>query len=642
VSIGTLFAPDSIAVFGASDRPGSWGRHLAEGALRSGVDVQLINPRRGGLGGVCFTALPERPAELAVVAVPPDRFAATVDIALAAGARSVVGITAGLSPAACHHIASRVRDQGANLLGPNCLGVFDSRSGLSLLWGDLPPGDVTLFSQSGNLSLELGAIASRSGLGFRRFASLGDCADLRAADLLGHHGDARAVALYLEDLSDGRELIGVAASLVDTGVPVALLAAGRSAVGAAAATSHTGALAGDHAVLAAACRDAGVRLVRTPTELIEACRAPGRRVITGRRLGIVCDGGGHGVIAADLAEAAGLDVPVPPVDLAGAGERDLHAYAEAVAGLASSTDVDAVLLTGYFGGYSAEDPAMADLELQVATEIAAVDGAAVFVHSFAGFPATGPSATVRQLTEAGVPVWAAVEHAVAAIGAAAVRSSGVPSPPDERPGSLPADGDPYWTGRELLPGVRFARAEEVFDAEGAALAAGRIGYPVVLKALGRAHKSDGGGVAVGLATEEALAEAFAAMPNSPAYAVEQQHDLAEGVEVLVGARRDRSFGPVVVVGAGGLLTELLDDSAVALAPVDRDRARDLVRSLRVHRLLAGYRGRPPVAEDALVDVIVVVAEAICRHPEITSVELNPVLVTATGATALDCHWENVS
>ena len=641
MSIGTLFAPDSIAVFGASDRLGSWGRHLAEGALRSGVDVQLINPRRGGLGGVCFSALPQRPAELAVIAVPAADFAATVDIALAAGARSVVGITAGLSPAVSHHIASRVRDQGANLLGPNCLGVFDSRSGLSLLWGDLPAGDVTLFSQSGNLSLELGAIARRSGLGFRRFASLGDCADLRAADLLAHHGDARAVALYLEDLRGGRELIGQAASLVDSGVPVALLAAGSSASGAAAATSHTGALAGDHAVLAAACRDAGVRLVSTPTELIEACRAPGHRVLAGRRLGIVCDGGGHGVIAADLAEAAGLDVSVPPVDLAGAGERDLHAYAKAVAGLASNADIDAVLLTGYFGGYSAEDPAMADLEMQVAAEIAAVEGAAVFVQSFAGFPAAGPSATVRRLTEAGVPVWAAVEHAIAAIAAAADRPARMPSLPDERAGTLPV-GDPYWTGRELLPSVRFARAEEVFDTEGAVAAAGRIGYPVVLKALGRAHKSDGGGVVVGLTTEEAVVEAFAALPHSPAYAVEQQHDLAEGVEVLVGARRDRSFGPVVVIGAGGLLTELLGDSAVALAPVDRDRARELVRSLRVHRLLAGYRGRPPVSEDALVDVIVVVAEAICRHPEIASMELNPVLVTAAGAIALDCHWENVS
>jgi acetate---CoA ligase (ADP-forming) len=237
-----LFAPESIAVFGASDRPGTWGRHLAEGALRSGADVQLINRRPP------FQTRVERPVQLAVVAVPAADFEATVDAALAAGAQAVVGITAGVSPSAS--FLSRVRAAGAVLLGPNCLGVFDADSDLNLMWGRLPPGDITLFSQSGNLALELGAIARRGGLGFRRFASLGDCADLGAADLLDHHGDARAVALYLEDLSDGRRLLSRAASLVDSGIPVALLAAGRSAAGAAAAVTHTGALAGDYAVLA--------------------------------------------------------------------------------------------------------------------------------------------------------------------------------------------------------------------------------------------------------------------------------------------------------------------------------------------------------------------------------------------------------
>ncbi|MEV6966659.1 acetate--CoA ligase family protein [Hamadaea sp. NPDC051192] len=643
-----LFAPDSIAVFGASDRPGSWGRHLAEGALRSGVDVQLVNPRPGRLHTVAFTPAPERPIDLAVIAVPAVGFAAAVDVALAAGARSVVGITAGLSRSESHQVAQLVRDQGATLLGPNCLGVYDSRSGLSLLWGELPPGDVTLFSQSGNLALELGVIARRSGLGFRRFASLGDCAGLRTADLLPEHGGARAIALYLEDFTDGRTLIDRAATIVDSGIPVALLAAGRSAVGAAAASTHTGALAGDHAVLAAACRDAGIRLVRTPTELIEACRVVPR--LRGNRVGIVGDGGGHGILAADLAIAAGLAVPRPPVDLAGAGERDMSAYSRAAGDLAATGDVDCVLLTGYFGGYSADDPAMAETELAVAGEIsdgAADGGVPVVVHSFAGFPPSGPSASVRRLAAAGIPVWPAVEHAIGALAHAATPARGVPplvSAVDAASSGVDAvpPGDWYFAGRALLPEVAFADAEPVRDAAEAVAAAERIGYPVVLKALGRAHKSDDGGVVLGLRTAAAVTAAFGRLPASSAYAVERQHDLAEGIELLVGARIDACFGPVVVVGAGGLLTEVLQDSAVALAPVDAYRAGDMLRELRLFPLLAGHRGRPAVDVTGVTSVIEAVSQAICRTAGLAALELNPVLVTSSGAVALDCHGENVS
>lgn len=637
--MNSLFAPASIAVFGASDHPGSWGRHLSEGALRSGVDVQLISLRPGGLHGIGFIPVPERPVELAVIAVPAAKFAAAVDIALAAGARSVVGVTAGLSPAESARIASVVRAAGATLLGPNCLGVFDAVSNLNLLWGELPPGDVTLLSQSGNLALELGAIAGRTGLGFRRFASVGDCADLGVADLLPHHGDARAVALYLEDMRGGRALIEQAASLVDSGIPVALLAAGRSTAGAAAAATHTGALTGDHAVLAAACRDAGIRLTRTPVELVEACRAPVRRGRV-RRLGVVCDGGGHGVVAADLASAAGIGV-APPVDLAGAGERDMHAYAVAVADLAARDDLDAVLLTGYFGGYSADEPELAGTEAQVADALATCR-VPLYVQSYAGFPASGPSPTVRRLAAAGVPVWPAIEHAVAALAHDdTVRLRPAPAVVDSGP---VAAGDPYWTGRDLLPDVSFARAEEVHDVAGALAAAERIGYPVVLKALGRAHKSDDGGVALGLPDAAALAAAFAQMPvgGAGAYAVEEMHDLGAGVEIFVGARRDPAFGPVVAVGAGGLLAEVLSDVALALAPLDTAAARSLIEDLRISRLLAGFRGGPALAVDALAEAVAAVSRAICARPAITIVELNPLLVTARRATALDCHWENAS
>ncbi|WP_027346081.1 acetate--CoA ligase family protein [Hamadaea tsunoensis] len=620
----SLFAPASIAVFGASSRVGSWGRQLAQGALGSGRPVQLVGRSLSLSDAV----------ELAVIAVPAPSFEAAVDCALAAGAKALIGITAGavVSPS----LLARVREAGAVLLGPNCLGVFDSVERLSLVWGSLPAGDIALFSQSGNLALEIGALAGRGGLGFRRFASLGDCVDLRAADLLGHHGDARVVALYLEDFSDGRALMAGCASLVDSGIPVVLLAGGRSRAGAAAAGSHTGALSSDHAVLASVCRDAGVRLVRTPTELVEACRA---RSLPGpvRRLGIVADGGGHGIVAADLAEEAGLEVPVPPVDLAGSGEKDLHNYARAVSDLAASGAVDGVLLTGYFGGYATDEPTLAATEAAVADELAAVR-VPLFVHSFAG-----RSATVERLERAGVPVWPAAEHALAAVSCAGTRSRRVPGPLP-RPSAVDdlPPGDAYLSGRALLPDVEFPRAAEVRDVTGALAAAGRIGYPVVLKALGRAHKSDDGGVALDVRSSAALIAAFANLPAAPSYAVEQQIDRSTGIEMIVGGRRDPSFGPVVLAGPGGVRAELTGGAAVAWAPVDEPAALALVRASGVGPLLDGYRGLPALAAEGLAALIVAVGRAFVDRPRLGVLELNPVLVTERGVTALDCHWENFS
>jgi acyl-CoA synthetase (NDP forming) len=661
-SVEALFTPRSVAVVGASATRGTWGYQLAIGALagRRHRRVHLVNPRRGELDGSPFApslASLDEPADLVVVAVPAAAFGSVVDDALATGARAVVGVTAGLPAPRVVETAARVRAAGALLLGPNCMGVFDAATSLRLLWGDLPAGDIALLTQSGNLALELGAIAGRGGLGCSRFASLGDAVDVTAAELLAacaEHDATRSVALYLESVGDGRAFLDAAASAIEVGKPVVLLAAGRSPVGARAARSHTGALASDHAVLASACRDAGIILVDSPTALVEATRVavlrrrPGLRA-TGRRLGIVADGGGHGVVAADLAVAAGLDVvafsaalssrlaadlpataaTANPVDLAGAGERDLFSYGRVVAAVAGSGEVDAVLLSGYFGAYGVDEPSQAATEATVADAIAAAP-VPVFVHSMAP-----DSATSHRLAGAGAPVWRAVEHALAAVPAALTTPTPVP----------PALGGGPPVGADLrgaleCAGVRFARARRVTTLAQARQAAAELTYPVVLKSTGLAHKSDVGGVALDLTDEEALNrawEAMAARLASPAYTVEEMVATRDGVEMIVGARRDPSFGPVVLVGVGGVLAELLADTAVALAPTDRAGALRLVAGLRGASLLHGHRGRPRVDTGALADVVAAVSRVAAGRPDVAELDLNPVLVTADGAIALDLH-----
>lgn len=382
-----LFDPGSVAVVGASDDPAKYGHAVASQALRAPGrrPVHLVN-RRGGtvLGRTAAPSLAAigEPVELVVISVPGAGFEAAVDDALACGARAIVGITAGFAEAGPEGlvrqraVAARVRAAGAVLVGPNCLGIADNTTELYLASDRFAPGGIALLSQSGNLALELQLRAAPHGLGFSRFVSLGNQADVTLVDLVedcARHEATAAIAVYAEDFGDGRAFARAAAA---AGKPVVLLSAGRGAASARSAQSHTGALTTSADVVAAACRDAGVELVHTPREMtvVLAALSAGPRT-SGRRTAVFTDGGGHGAIAADAAEDAGLDVPElgeraqarlravlweqsavgNPVDLAGMGEQNPHSYADTIAELLAADEVDAVLMTGYFGGYAASD-----------------------------------------------------------------------------------------------------------------------------------------------------------------------------------------------------------------------------------------------------------------------------------------------
>jgi len=316
-----LFDPASVAILGASDDPAKWGNWLARGALRGSHrrPVYLVN-RNGGevLGTRAYTSvteLPEAP-ELVVIAVPAAGFEQAVDDSLAMGARALVGITAGLGEAGGDAAAreqalvQRIRDAGAMLLGPNCLGVYDASSDLGLCSNEFPPGSIGLISQSGNLALELGLLARRYGLGFSRFASIGNQADLDLAELVASyagHAATDLIAVYVEDFRDGRAFVDAAAG---AGKPVVLITVGRSDAGARAAASHTGALVSSQATVEAACRAAGVHLVSTPGQMVDLAHALLQpRRLAGRRIAVLGDGGGHGALACDVATDAGLEVP---------------------------------------------------------------------------------------------------------------------------------------------------------------------------------------------------------------------------------------------------------------------------------------------------------------------------------------------
>lgn len=677
-----LFDPAAVAVLGASDDPRKWGNWLGKNALRGEHrrSVFLVNRRAPTvLGRPAYPSLAALPAapELVVLAVPAAAFDEAIDDALAAGARAILGITAGLAETGPEGrrreqaAVARVRAAGAVLLGPNCLGLMDAAAELHLASNDLPAGPIGLISQSGNLALEVGMRAEAARLGFARFASIGNQADLQVADLVEDFGRApgiEAIALYCEDFRDGRRFLEVARAATDAGTPVVMITVGASEAAARAARSHTGAMVSGQRSIEAACRAAGIEQVQTPKELVDLLQglllpaAP-----RGRRVAILADGGGHGAVAAEVAEHHGLVVPplpgevsdrltaatgttggtTNPVDLAGAGENDLWSFARVLEVLLDADDVDAVLMTGYFGGYGVYGPELAATERDVAAtlvELVTRTGKPLVTHSMLAAAATGEAdGPLARLQRGRLPVFPSVEDAAWVSGRlwrrAAGRLPALRPLPAARPG--PAAGG-YFAARALLEesGFPLVPARAVTDVAAALDAATALGWPVAVKAVALEHKSDAGGVVLGVRDAEHLEAVtadlwgrFGAHPLS----VEAMADPSGGVELLVGCVRDPRFGPVAVVGLGGVHTEILTDVAAALAPLDAGEAETLLRSLRGAPLLTGARGRPPLDLGAAAAAVAALSRAAAAHPAVAELEVNPLLVTPSGAYGLDAR-----
>jgi acetate---CoA ligase (ADP-forming) len=672
-----LFDPKTVAIVGASATVGKWGNWLARNALR-GKDrrrVFLVNRTAVEiLGEPVYPTVgdvPETP-ELVVITIGSAGFEQAVEDALAAGALAIVGITAalgelgGASLETQRRLAGRVREAGAVLVGPNCLGVADTGTGLNVAFGEFVPGPMAVVSQSGNIALELAKVSAKRGLGISRFISLGNQSDLTATelvDVLAGHEPTRVIAVYVEDFGDGREFLRAAQRSRAAGKPVVLLTVGSSRPAASAARSHTGALVSSSIAVEAACRAGGVLRVATSGEAVDLTLGLlMTRLPRGPRVGVVGDGGGHVALAADLLSEHGLAVPVltqhladriaarlpanaataNPVDLAGGGERDFFNYSNTVQALLESGEVDSVMLTGYFGGYSEDDPQLARIERDVARAMAAAveeSNRPLIVQSM--YP---DAPTLDPLRAAQVPIYDDIQSAARVlarlVGHVAHGPSGIPGLEPVKAGAPVVPG--YFATRRLLEsaGLVFPEAREVTDSAGARRAAAAIGYPVALKALGSEHKSDRGGVRVGIASEAELDEALADMSSRlhpPSFSIERVAPGGAGVELLVGVRRDHSFGPIIVVGAGGLFAELAGDVAVGLAPVAEDEAAALIRSLRIAPRLLGARGAPLLDVAAAARAAVMLSKLAALQPDIREIEINPLLVTAEGAIALDAR-----
>jgi acyl-CoA synthetase (NDP forming)/GNAT superfamily N-acetyltransferase len=678
-SLAPLLAPGSVAVVGASHRAGSIGRLILRNIQDAGFAGPLyaVHPAGGDIDGIpgvpSASALPE-PPDLAVLTVPAAATVAAAQECGQRGARSLVVITSGLTADQSAALLDICRQSGMRLVGPNCFGVAVPGIGLDATFAahHPRPGTAGLVVQSGGVGVALLEHFSRLGIGISSFASVGDKLDVSGNDMLqwwAEDGHTRLAVLYLESFGNPRKFARSAAR-VSASMPVLTVHAGRSAPGQRAAASHTAAAAAPLITRQALFEQAGVIATTSLGELLEAAALLAEQPVpAGRRVSIISNAGGAGVLAADACVEAGLSVAIPsrpaqaqltallpaaaavggPIDTTAAVSAD--AFAAALASAAGDAGVDAVLALVVPTAASDLIPALTAARLPVPLAAVVLDQA----ESVRLLPSTGGGP--------GVPAYAYPESAARALSRAARYGSWRSRPADtvpDLPGLRVADAKaliasflaempgggwlPAATADRLLRCYQLPMApfRLVTDADQAAAAAAEFGGPVAVKAEvpGLVHKSEAGAVLLGVAGPDQARAAFGTLAGRFAgrcTGAVVQPMITGGTEVIIGVVQEPVFGPLVVFGLGGVATEVLGDHAARLAPLTTTDADDLIHSIRAAPLLLGRGGQPPASIAALRDALLRVSRLADDLPEVTELDLNPVLACPDGATVVDAR-----
>lgn len=687
-----LFAPRTIALLGAGQRPGSVGEVVTRNLLRAGFagQIMLVNPKGGEISGQAVYSgvglLPATP-DLAVIATPAETVPGLIAELGARGCRAAVVISSGFEGAGRaaelkQAMLDAARPHLLRILGPNCLGLISPTCGVNASFAERLPaaGRVALVAQSGAVAAAVMDRAPDLGIGFSHVVTVGDCADVDVGDLLDWLALDRgtdAILLYLEGLEDARKFMS-AARVAARAKPVAVLKAGRTASGAKAALSHTGALAGAFAVYEAAFRRAGLLVVDDLGDLLQAGAAFAAGVgEAGDRVAILTNGGGAGVLTVDALDLLGeracelssdtiaaLDRVAPPnwsrrnpVDIL--GDARPETFGAALEVLLSAPEVDAVIVLNC-------PTAVAD-SAQAASAVASAAKARpgkVVLTAWLGGEAM--SEARRRLAAANLPAYATPEEACRtyALLARARRNrellvhapAAAKTPPNPQAArqivaNAMAEGRTVLTDPETRSvlqayGVPVIESRQVRTPEEAGAAAEALGGPVALKILSRqiSHKSDVGGVALDLLAPEVAAAARrmkdtvrAMRPDAAieGFTVEPMVRRPEAQEILAGVVQDPTFGPVIMVGHGGVAVEVLADRALGLPPLNEALAREMIANTRVSRLLAGYRRRRPADLRSLSRVLVALGQLAADLPQITELDVNPLLCDADGVLAVD-------
>jgi acetyltransferase len=688
-ALSGLFSPDRVAVIGATDRDGAVGRALLENLASFPGEVVPVNPNRETvLGMECFPDLESvsepKSIDLAIVAVPATAAVDVVREIGTVGIENVVVITAGFSERGeqgrkrAAELTDVAMEYDLNLVGPNCVGVVSTRSGLNatFLEGAPPKGSISLLSQSGAFIAAVLGWAVQHEIGFRDIVSLGNEAVLDEIDFIAEWGDdpeTDVILAYLEDIEEGRQFIETARD-VTAETPVVVIKSGRTEAGAKAAASHTGSIAGSDQAYEAAFQQSGVLRAETIQEVFDFGQVlAGQPLLDRDEIAVVTNGGGPGVLATDAVDTSRLtlaqfDEPVR-ADLAAAlpeaaevsnpldiiGDADLDRFRDSLEIVLNADAVGgAVIISVPTALFEFEELAdvvgslqqtydkpvvtclMGGEEAERAADRLEVYGILNTFDPARAVPALGALADYRDVTG---------------------RTDEAPTEFDvdrQRAGEILAmahERDVDYLGVEAMDvldayGIPIPDGGLAESADDAVAIAEEIGGPVVMKLVSPdiIHKSDIGGVEVGVPIEDVRTTYRAFEERATSYdpdatllgvRVEATVDPAESTETIVGVNRDPQFGHLVMFGLGGIFVQIFEDTAFRVAPVSELEAREMTAEIHAAPMLRGARGRTEADLDALAETIQRVSQLVTDYPAITELDVNPLVVSPAGVSAID-------
>jgi acetyltransferase len=709
-----VFYPRSIAIVGASRDPTKRGFRSIEKLIEDGFagEIYPVNPKEleilGRAAYPTLAAIPG-PVDLALVCTPAKTLPDVIAQCGAKGVKGAVVLAGGFAEAGSEgrvlqeRMVTEARRYGVRIVGPNTSGIFNTHARSNIVgFSHLKSGGIALLSQSGNMALSLVTEAQANGqVGLSTYIGIGNESDVRFHEYLEFLRDdenTNVIIAYVEGMKDGQRFVETLRHVARE-KPVVIYKSGRTSAGRSSAQSHTGALAGDYAVSEGVLRQAGAILARKSDEILSLAEALSLLPpMASRRVAVLADGGGHATIAADALTEQGMQLAAladasrdalrtllpraaavaNPVDVAGGTDSNPAVFADCARILLSDPNVDALLITGLFGGYGVRFAhSLTDIEIETSERIAALRqevGKPILVHSLYGSLYADlrpkPLALIREL---GIPVYDSLELAVRCTQALAEYG-------EARRRPLPKGG------RSVVRGPRFegviaacrsesrtvvleheardALAEAGVGMRAAAIVAAtpndavtafkKLGQvPVAMKVVSRdiIHKTDAGGVKLNIADESAVRSAFDEIVSS-GQRYTREHDgkdpdiagvlltpMAEkgGIEVIIGVVRDPTYGPVLMFGLGGVLVEVLKDVVFRSLPLTEDDAKSMLAEIRAAKILDGVRGAAPTDKAALVQLMLSISELCTAFPEIVELDLNPVLAYPSGLAILDAR-----
>ncbi|MCP5197169.1 MAG: acetate--CoA ligase family protein [Gammaproteobacteria bacterium] len=663
--------------------------------------IYPIHPKLDEIMGLKAYASLEQvpePVDLALICTPAKTLPGILELSGRNGVKGAVILASGFGEAGEagarleRETLEAARRGGVRLIGPNTSGLFNLHKKVNLLALDaVKPGNVGIISQSGNMLLALALEAQHNGhIGFSTYVGPGNQSDIGFADYLRYLGEevnTQVATLYVEGFKNGREFLRVARETARK-KPVVVYKSGSTAAGQKAASSHTGALAGSYAMTVDVLRQAGVNVVGKSDEILPVAEGLGLlQQAAGRRVAVLADGGGQATIASDRLSEAGLQLAeletatrerlravlfpqaslANPIDVAGSTDAHPRLLATCAEILSQDRNVDQIFLVGMFGGYGIRfAQELAGQELKTAQAIAAIKQKSAKPLVVYSLYAPLKPEPLELLRGSGVPVYDSIEHAVEVLAALSERGEfaqrdasalyAEPMPPNAALQRVIATA--RQAGRDLLePEAKNLLAAYGIDvpaqcwisnaAELDTLDPAWLDRPVAMKVISKdiLHKSDAGGVKLNLQGRAALHAAYAEiMAACRAYQADADIAgvlltpmLAKGVEVIIGVSRDPIFGPVMMFGLGGIFVEILEDIAFRSIPLSRQDAESMLHQIKARKILEGARGAARVDKEALVALILKVASLVEAHPEITEIDLNPLMLYPEGYAVVDAR-----